>query len=99
MRKISKNAYNAFSNNRNFKKANTQVLVENGRTIMYLFGNTIAKKENGEIFISDGGYGPSVTTRDRLNVFPGVHLRINQGSFILNEKMEWDGKWTNINQI
>ena len=66
---------------------------------MYLFGNHIAKKTNDGLYISDGNYGTSVTTRDRLNGFENVHLRIDKDKWILNKKQAWDGEWINVNNL
>lgn len=97
MRKISKDAYNAFVNNKRFKSSNTEVKVEDGKTSMYLFKNEIAKIECGELFISDGGHGTSSTTRDRLNAFPEVWLSFRKGQWFVDKTVKWDGKWANIN--
>ena len=62
---------------------------------LYLFGNCIAKWEKGEIYISDGGHGLSLTTKDRLN---GLGAQISTKNGIHYFKgIEWDGKWININ--
>lgn len=99
MRKISRDAYDAFINRKRFSSSNTNVVIEDGEAKMYLFGNLIAKTEDGETFISDGGHSPSNTTRDRLNAFSQVWLSINKGSFIIDQKRKWDGEWTNINKL
>jgi hypothetical protein len=66
---------------------------------MYLHNNLIAKTENGELFISDGGYGTSNTTRDRLNGFSQVWLRFSKGQWISNNTTPWDGKWINVRDL
>lgn len=99
MRKISEYAHEAFINNRKFNSVNTKVKIEDGDTNMYLFGKHIVKKTNNDLYISDGNYRATRTTQDRLNTFPGVHLRISKGEWILNEKQKWDGQWININNI
>jgi len=98
MRKITRDAHNAFIKRKRFKYKNTEVkLDESGNFIfMYLFGNCIAKNCDGITYISDGGYGYSRTTAERLNAFP-VNLRSDKGKWILNEKQVWDGKWLAIN--
>lgn len=98
MRKVSQEAYKAFINRRKFSSSNTEVRIEDEEVSMYLFGNKIAKTENGDIWISDGGYGASNTTRDRLNYFP-VSLRILKGEFIVNEKFKWNGSWLNLTNL
>jgi len=99
MRKITELAHRAFKNNKKFKLYNTSVLVENEATNMYLFGRHIAKKLGDNIYISDGNYGTSPTTRERLNAFTTVHLRISKGEWILNEKQKWNGDWIRIEDI
>jgi hypothetical protein len=99
MRKVSEDARNAFESRKRFSSSNTKVVIENGEARMYLFNNLIAKTENGDTFICDGGHQPSNTTRDRLNAFRHVNLRISKGQFILNEKRKWDGEWINIFEI
>lgn len=95
MRKITEDAYNAFNAGRRFKCKNTEVRINNGVT-MYLHDNAIAKEEVDGIYISDGGYGYSRTTAERLRPFP-VNLRGCKGEWILDEKSVWDGKWMKIN--
>lgn len=97
MRKITAKAYNAFVYRRRFTQSNTSVRIDGAEAKMYLFGNLIAKSENGAIWICDGGYRPSRTTRGRLNAFPGVNLRMCKGEWIFNEQMKWDGEWLKIN--
>lgn len=99
MRKISKDAYDAFMNRKRFSSSNTKVVIEDGEAKMYLFDNMIAKTENGETFISGGGYQPSNTTRDRLNAFSGVWLSINKGRWIIAQKMIWDGNWASVDKF
>ena len=79
-----------------FSSKNTKVLIEDGEVNMYLHNNLIAKTENGELFISDGNYGTSNTTRDRLNAFPQVWLSFSKGVWIMNRKKAWDGNWINV---
>jgi hypothetical protein len=98
MRKITSDAYNAFKNNRRFKRSNTQVLVNGNIISIELFGNPIVKKIDGEIFISNGGWS-SVTTKERLNPFVR-RIRKNKDSLIINEKIALkDSKWYNIKEL
>ena len=99
MRKITEDAHEAFNNNKRFKSSNTEVRIEDGDTNMYLFGKHIAKKTNDDLYISDGNYGTSLTTRDRLNGFRSVHLRICKEEWIFDNKRKWDGEWINVNDI
>ena len=62
MRKITREALQAFTNGYGMKKANMEVN-DNG---MYLHGNLIAKFENGKLMISNCGWW-SNTTKERLN--------------------------------
>jgi len=98
MRKIDEKAYHAFMNRRRFKSRNTEVTVDGGGKVhMYLFGNEIAKRGEDGIFISDGNYHATPTTRSRLSMF--VNISIYKGDFIINNKIKWDGQWTNINHF
>ena len=98
MRKIDEKAYNAFINRKRFRSGNTNVDIDmNGNVVMELFGNKIARTHKGDILISAGGYIPSVTTRSRLSMF--VNISLYKGEFIINNRIKWDGEWTNINQF
>ena len=98
MRKITNDAHDAFIKEKRFNLSNTrvEVIYENG-VYMTLFGNTIAKKTINGVYISDGGYGWSKTTAERLSAFTN-RLRGVKGEWILDEKSVWDGKWLKINQ-
>ena len=96
MRKITKDAHNAFNDGRRFKSRNTEVRFNDGVLTMYLYGRAIAKKEDDGIYISDGGYGFSRTTQERLKAFR-INLRGNKGRWIRDEKFLWDGNWMKIN--
>jgi hypothetical protein len=98
MRKITREAREAFNQKREFSKSNTRVEIDNNEeSYLYLFNNLIAKTEDGEIWISDGGYHPTNTTRERLSPF--INISINRGNFILNNRFKWDGKWLNVNKF
>jgi hypothetical protein len=90
MRKVTRQAVQAFYNNVNFRSGNTTV--ENGK--LYLHGNLIAKKENGNVYISNAGW-QSNTTKERLNGLSGVHISQKNLVWYLNGK-EWNGQWTKI---
>lgn len=96
MRQITSDAHDAFNAGRRFKCKNTEVRFKNGVLTMYLHDNAIAKKEADGLYISDGNYGYSRTTAERLRPFP-VKLRGCKGEWILDEKSVWDGKWLKIN--
>jgi hypothetical protein len=101
MRQITADAVQAFNNNRNFKRGNTQVVYKespNGQlkeTRLLLHGNLIATKINGVLEISNAGW-ESNTTKERLNALPGVSIHQKNWQWYLNDK-EWDGNWTKIN--
>lgn len=95
MRKITEQAALAFLRRENFSLSNTQVIVEDNVVRMYLFGNLIAQKTPLATTISDGGYGQSNTTKERLNGLSNVSIVQKKGKWYLNGKM-WDGESTII---
>lgn len=90
MRKITKDAIKAFNLNRNFSLSNTRVKVDEEGTKLYLHGNLIAEKKDGELFIRNAGW-QSNTTKERLNGLHGVSICQKDWTWFLNGK-EWDGK-------
>lgn len=67
MRKITRDAVNAFRNNEDFNRGNTQVMSGVNGAVMLLHGNAIAAwQDDGELYVSSAGW-ETVTTRDRLN--------------------------------
>ena len=96
MRQITRDAHAAFNARRRFKSRNTEVRFNDGVITMYLHGRAIAKQEDDGLYISDGEYGYSRTTAERLRPFP-VKLRGCKGEWILDEKSVWDGNWIKIN--
>ena len=96
MRQITSDAHAAFNARRRFKSRNTEVRFNDGVITMYLHGRAIAKQEHDGIYISDGKYGYSQTTAERLRPLP-VKLRGCKGEWIFNEKSVWDGNWIKIN--
>ena len=98
MRQITSDAYDAFKNNKRFKRSNTEVIVNGNEVVIELFGNKIVKKINGEIFISNGGWN-SVTTKERLNPFVR-RIRKNKNSLIINEKIVLENKkWYHLTEL
>jgi hypothetical protein len=79
-----------------FSSDNTKVEIIDGIVFMSLFGNDIARLENDEIWISDGNYGASNTTVERL--LPFIRIRKYKNMMIIDEKFEWDSKWFNVTQ-
>ena len=96
MRQITSDAHAAFNARRRFKSGNTEVRFNDGVITMYLHGRAIAKQEDDGLYISDGKYGYSRTTAERLRSFP-VKLRGCKGEWIFDEKFVWDGNWIKIN--
>tara|TARA_R110000803_G_scaffold90584_2_gene158055 strand:+ start:1515 stop:1826 length:312 start_codon:yes stop_codon:yes gene_type:complete len=96
MRKITADAIRAFRNNQNFKRGNTQVICygENcqGNAVreLRLHNNVIAISDvRGRLFIKSGGW-ETVTTKERLNGFPTVHIVQKNFVWFLNGEA-WDG--------
>lgn len=99
MRKITKDAYQAFLWKKKFTKGNTYVEPLYGEVYMYLFGNLIAKTENGNTLINHCGY-ITATTQERLNAFDvKIRRKRKKGQFIVNEKFIWKDGWLNINEL
>jgi phage-related protein len=100
-KKISVDAAQAFNDERNFKRSNTEVTVSitpDGsvkETRLFLSGNLIATKINGVVEVSNAGWF-SVTTKDRLNALDEVSIHQSKGEWFLNEE-KWNGNWTKIN--
>ena len=95
MRKITKEAIAAFNDMKPFSKSNTTVLVtEDNTATLALFGNIIAKQEDGVLSITTAGW-PTSTTKERLNALPGVHIEQKKGVWYLNG-LFWDGSWVII---
>lgn len=98
MRKVSKNMIEAFLNAESFRQGNTEIKVLPNVTVMLLYGNEIAYKNNNPdktISITNCGWF-SNTTKERLNAIPGVSIQQIKGEWYLNGK-EWDGKLIDIN--
>lgn len=93
MRKITREAYQAFINKEPFAKSNTAVQVsEDGSVVqLLLHGNVIAKQVNGTLSITSAGW-PTNTTKERLNALPGVCIHQAKGVWYLND-MYWNGEW------
>lgn len=97
MRKITKDAIEAFYSNKRFKKANTSVEIdyERDQVILKLHGNKIAFKDtHGDLWIDTCNWD-TITTRERLNGFEEVHLKKVKGNLILNNQ-PWNGKLIKI---
>ena len=71
MRKIAQDAARAFCNHRKFNRDNTQVrtgvtIGNQPMTELILHGNIIARRRNGQLFMTLAGW-PTPTTKSRLN--------------------------------
>lgn len=95
MRKITIEAANSFTSGNKYKSGNTEVVLYGETIHLYLHGHLIAKKDNGDIKISNSGYFTNVT-KERLNGLPGVNISQKKGHWYLNGS-EWDGKWIKVN--
>tara|TARA_R110001592_G_scaffold41848_7_gene136366 strand:- start:3125 stop:3442 length:318 start_codon:yes stop_codon:yes gene_type:complete len=99
MRKITADAISAFRNGTKFKRGNTQVFIEknldkqilHSSRILTLFGYVIAEMDsNGHLWISSAGW-KTVTTKERLNGFPSVHIYQHKFEWYLNGQL-WNGR-------
>lgn len=100
MRKITKNAINAFMNGQNYSESNTKVKVLPNVTVLILFGNEIAYRyndPNNTLSITNCGYATN-TTKERLNGIPGVNINQKTYVWFLNGK-QWNGELIDINQL
>lgn len=99
MRKITQGSVNAFINSKNYKQANTEIVVNETSssgtiTQMFLFGNLIAEHSDTGLSITNAGFQTN-TTKERLNGLPGVRISQKNGQWYLNGR-EWDGEWIKI---
>lgn len=92
MRLVTEKALKAFLNGVNTSVSNTMVADDK----LYLFGNCIAKIEDGKLFVRI--YYNSTTTRERLNGLSwfGYDIRVSQRDWIpyingkeITDEMEW----------
>ncbi len=93
MKQITKQITSAFIVGRPLSISNSST---DGNSI-FLFGNKIAEKRNGKLFITDAGW-QTVTTKERLNALPNVHIMQTNFIWYLNGK-QWNGEWTEIENI
>ena len=66
MRKIETQMIAAINGNKNWSSGNTQVVTNDGVSLVYLHGNKIAMVDDNSLTIFDGGW-QTVTTKSRLN--------------------------------
>jgi hypothetical protein len=86
MRVIERQMNEAISACKNWRSANTEVIHENGVSIVKLHGNKIAEVGEDWVCLFDGGYR-SNTTKSRLNAILSVHGSNFDGVF--QKKFEW----------
>lgn len=94
MRKTTTEAISAFMSGNKYNSSNTQVIIENNVSKLYLFSHLIAKKEGNIISITNANYFTN-TTKERLNGLPGVSINQEKGKWYLNG-VYWNGEWTTI---
>ena len=98
MKKITRQAIEAFNNSNSFNKSNTVVEVLENVTILKLFGNPIAYKYNDPkrtLSITNCGWKTN-TTKERLNGIDGVNIYQKKGIWYLNGE-KWNGDLIDIN--
>tara|TARA_R110001592_G_scaffold12326_2_gene59031 strand:+ start:1852 stop:2154 length:303 start_codon:yes stop_codon:yes gene_type:complete len=99
MRKITQDAIRAFRNNQTFKRGNTEVMIGEGspnRRLLRLHNHIIAEMDfEGNLWINDAGW-QTVTTKERLNGFPSVHIVQKNYQWFLNGEA-WDGSSIKVN--
>ncbi len=92
MKEVTKDSLKAFFSSKSFRKSNMEIIVQNDKTIMTLFGNEIAYiYHNAEktLKIRNAGWF-SETTKERLNALPNVHISQKSYNWFLNGS-KWDG--------
>jgi hypothetical protein len=96
-RQITIDAVRAFRNGSKFKRSNTEVRIdENGDyRELRLHNNVISWFHWGSLYICDGGW-QSVTTKERLNGLPNVHIVQKDWVWYLNDEA-WDGSRIKVN--
>ena len=62
---------------------------------LFLFGNCIAKWKDNKIYISDGNYRLTNTTKDRLSML-GAWTSSRKGVYY-KDGVQWNGHWIEIN--
>jgi len=88
MRKITSEAFRAWVYGESFKKSNTSVDLDGS---VRLHGNLIVKREGSETLVSDGGWGWSKTTRERLS--PWITFSQRKGEALMDGSPYVSGTW------
>jgi len=85
MRKIEAQMNQAITASKDWRSANTEVINEDGVSIVKLHGNKIAEVGDTWLRLFDGGW-QSVTTKSRLNAILRVH---GNGEGIFQKNFGW----------
>ena len=80
MRKIETQMIAAINGNKNWSSGNTQVVTNDGVSLVYLHGNKIAMVDDNSLTIFDGGW-QTVTTKSRLNALCDEYCIAGEGVF------------------
>jgi hypothetical protein len=98
MRKITRQAFNAFMRGDHFKLDNTEVYCEAGGTmVMLLHGLPVAKREGSALWVTTSGYD-TLTTKERINPILWVHGKRayhTKRQLMVNDQ-PWDGSWLRV---
>ncbi len=89
MRKTKEIILEAFQKGIAKKVHNTKVVIEDKKVKLLLYGHCIAEKINKHVYVDTCGW-MTVTTKERLNIIPGVSVRASKGIWYLNNR-EWNG--------
>jgi hypothetical protein len=92
MRKVTREIVSAFVRGQKKKIGNTRT----DGTKIWLHGNMIAEKRNGELWITNAGW-QSRTTMERLNGLPYVNIYQRNWQWYLNGHA-WNGGWVNVSR-
>jgi hypothetical protein len=85
MRKIESQMNDAITQERDWKKDNTEVINIEGVSFVYLYNNLIAMVGDTWLELFDGGY-QSNTTKSRLNAILQTH---SNGEYVYQKNFNW----------
>ena len=91
MRKITQEAFTAWKSGKSFKKSNTRVDADGS---VFLHGNQIVRVTPDAVLVSDGGFGWSMTTRERLS--PWITFSRKQGQPLMDGNPYKSGTWVKL---
>jgi len=98
MRKITRDACNAFYNHRKFKRGNTEVDIhDDGKIVLCLHDDIIAKIVGNVLYVRHCGY-MTKTTKERLNGLPNVYISQRNFTWYLNGAEMVDG-WNEVTKL